>query len=130
MIREKKTALVIGAGPAKCAAVLGLWSVLEQENIHFDMIVGGSLYAAAMALGFPLQEAIEKTKTLWTKAITEKRNWRGLLSAALPRVFGFNERFSMIDDRPIYDLNHTSFRCKTRISLFFNFELISSHASI
>jgi NTE family protein len=99
--KKKKIALVIGAGSVKCAAALGLWKVLENENIHFDMIVGcsgGSLYAAGMAVGFTLQECIDNTKKLWNKSVTEKRNWRGLLSAVLPSVFGFNEKFSMIDD--------------------------------
>lgn len=99
--KKKKIALVIGAGSVKCAAALGLWKVLERENIHFDMIVGcsgGSLYAAAMAMGFSLQECVENTKKLWNKSVTEKRNWRGLLSAVLPGVFGFNEKFSTIDD--------------------------------
>ena len=102
MTRKKKIALVIGAGSVKCAAALGLWKVLQRENIHFDMIVGssgGSLYATSMALGFSLDEAVEKTKTLWNKAVTEKRNWRGLIGAILPGLFGFDERFSMVDDR-------------------------------
>jgi len=99
--RKKKIALVIGAGSVKCAAALGLWKVLEKEEIHFDMIVGcsgGSLYAASMALGFTLDESVAKTKSLWNKSVTEKRNWRGLLSAVLPGLFGFNEKFSIIDD--------------------------------
>jgi NTE family protein len=104
MNRKKKIALVIGAGSVKCAAALGLWKVLEKENIHFDMIVGcsgGSLYATGMALGFTLDESIQRTKTLWNKSVTEKRNWRGLISAVLPGLFGFNEQFSMIDDGPM-----------------------------
>ena len=40
--KKKKIALVIGAGSVKCAAALGLWKVLERENIHFDMLVGCS----------------------------------------------------------------------------------------
>jgi NTE family protein len=99
--RKKKLALVIGAGSVKCAAALGLWKVLEEEDIHFDMIAGcsgGSLYATGMAMGFTLQESIEKTKTLWDKSVTEKRNWRGLASAVLPGIFKFSDQFSMIDD--------------------------------
>ncbi len=102
MNRKKKIALVIGAGSVKCAAALGVWKVLEKENIHFDMIVGcsgGSLYAASMALGFSLDESVEKTRTMWNQSVTEKRNWGGLASAILPGLFGFSERFSMVDDR-------------------------------
>jgi NTE family protein len=103
-MKKKKIALVIGAGSVKCAAALGLWKVLAAENIAFDMIVGcsgGSLYAASMALGFSLDETVERTKTLWNKSVTEKRNWQALISAVLPKAFGFNERFSMIDDGPL-----------------------------
>jgi len=104
MIRKKKIALVVGSGAVKCAAALGLWKVLDRENIHLDMIVGssgGSLYATSMALGFSLDESVEKTKTLWNRSVTEKSNWHGLVSAILPGMFGFNERFSMMDDGPM-----------------------------
>ena len=102
--RKKKIALVIGAGSVKCAAALGLWKVLVQEDIHFDMIVGcsgGSLYATSMALGFTPDESAENTKKLWNQSVTEKRNWRGLASAFLPGIFKFNDQFSMIDDGPM-----------------------------
>ena len=104
MTKKKKIALIIGAGSVKCAAALGLWKVLAQEDILFDMIVGcsgGSLYAASMALGFTLDESVQRTQTLWNKSVTEKRNWRGLMSAVLPKLFGFNEKFSMVDDGPM-----------------------------
>ena len=99
--KKKKIALVIGAGSVKCAAALGMWKVLENEDIHFDMIVGcsgGSLYAAAMATGFSLQECVDNTKRLWNKSITEQRNWRALASMILPGVFKFDNRFSMMGD--------------------------------
>src|ERR671922_1914024 len=101
MTKKKKIALVIGAGSVKCAAALGLWKVLNKENIHFDMIVGcsgGSLYAAAMAMGFSLQESIENTKKLWNRSITEQRNWRALASIILPDLIKFDHRFSMMSD--------------------------------
>ena len=102
--RKKKIALVIGAGSVKCAAALGLWKVLEKENIHFDMIVGcsgGSLYAAAMAVGFSLQECIDNTKKLWNRSITRQRNWPALASMILPGVFKFGNQFSMMSDGPM-----------------------------
>ena len=102
--KKKKIALVIGAGSVKCAAALGLWKVLQEAGIPFDMLVGcsgGSLYATGMAMGFTLEESIEKTKSLWNQSVTEKRNWRGLASAVLPGVFRFNDDFSMISDAPM-----------------------------
>lgn len=104
MPKKKRIALVIGAGSVKCAAALGLWKVLQDADIQFDMLVGcsgGSLYATGMAMGYSLDESIEKTKTLWNQSVTEKRNWRGLASAVLPGVFGFDDNFSMLSDAPI-----------------------------
>jgi len=115
-LRKKKIALVIGAGSVKCAAALGLWKVLEKENISFDMIVGcsgGSLYAAAMATGFSLQECIDNTKKLWNRSITQQRNWRGLASVILPRVFSFNNQFSMMSDGPMLKSFKSVFGDKT-----------------
>jgi NTE family protein len=102
--KKKKIALVIGAGSVKCAAALGMWKVLENEDIHFDMIVGcsgGSIYASAMAMGFFLQECIDNTKKLWNKSVTEQRNWRALASVVLPGIIKFNDRFSMMGDGPM-----------------------------
>ena len=114
--RKKKIALVIGAGSVKCAAALGLWKVLEEENIPFDMIVGcsgGSLYAAAMAMGFSLQECIEKTKKLWNRSITQQRNWRALASVLLPGVLKFDHRFGMMSDGPMLRSFQSLFGGKT-----------------
>ncbi len=101
---KKKIALVIGAGSVKCAAALGMWKVLAAENIQFDMIVGcsgGSLYAASMAMGFTFQEAIQNTRQLWNRSITEQRNWRSLAAMLLPGPFGFDSRFGMVSDSPM-----------------------------
>ena len=64
-IPRKRVALVIGAGSVKCAAALGLWKVLKREGIAVDMVVGcsgGSLYAAAMALGYDAEETEAMTR--------------------------------------------------------------------
>src|SRR5512135_3141878 len=81
-----------------------MWKVLAAEDIHFDMIVGcsgGSIYAAAMAMGFPLAECIDNTRRLWNRSITERRNWRSIAGMLLPGVFGFDSRFGMMSDRPM-----------------------------
>jgi NTE family protein len=104
MKQKKKLALVIGAGSVKCAAALGLWKVLQDQDIHFDMIVGcsgGSIYASAMAMGFSLEECIDHTKKLWNRSITQQRNWRALASVLLPGILKFDRQFSMMSDGPM-----------------------------
>jgi NTE family protein len=116
MTKKKKIALVIGAGSVKCAAALGLWKVLEEEDIHFDMIVGcsgGSLYAAAMSMGFSLQECIDSTKKLWNRSITQQRNWRALASVVLPDLLKFDYRFGMMSDGPMLKSFRSVFGDKT-----------------
>lgn len=100
--RRPRTALVIGSGGIKCAAALGLWRVLDREGIDIDLYVGcsgGSLYASAMALGFPLEKTVEMTESLWTRKVMTARDTRSILSAFLPKLFKFDGRFGMVDDR-------------------------------
>lgn len=100
-MNAKRVALVIGAGSTKCAAALGLWRSLNRHGIELDMVVGcsgGSLYAAVMALGYDLDTCEQLTRELWTRRVTERRNTRGLLGAFLPKLFGFQGHFSMVDD--------------------------------
>lgn len=102
--KRKRIALVIGAGSVKCAAALGLWRVLKREGIELDMLVGtsgGSIYAAAMATGRNLEECIALTQNLWTSDISSKTNWRGLLGAFMPKLFGFDGGLAMLDDAPM-----------------------------
>ncbi len=94
-------ALVIGSGSVKCAAALGLLKVLLRERIGIDLVVGcsgGSLYAAIIALGIDVAVAEEMTMRLWTKELTAKKSFRAALSVLLPRLFGFSERFGLVDD--------------------------------
>ncbi len=96
-----RIALVIGSGSVKCAAALGLMKVLEHENIAVNMVVGcsgGALYAAAIALGWPVERAVEATLRMWTNDITAKKNRRALLQLVLPGLFKFDETFGLIDD--------------------------------
>ena len=114
--KKRKVALVIGAGAVKCASALGLWKVLQKEDIDFDMIVGcsgGSIYAAAMAMGFSVQECIENTKKLWNRSITQKRNWRAVASVLLPGILNFDHGFSMMSDEPMLRSFRSVFGDKT-----------------
>ena len=103
-MNTKRVALVIGAGSTKCAAALGLWRSLTRHGIELDMVVGcsgGSMYAAVMALGYDLETCERLTRELWTRKVTTRRDTRSLLGAFLPKVFGFDGSFGMIDDRPL-----------------------------
>jgi len=108
----KRVALVIGAGSVKCAAAIGLRKVFQREGIELDMVVGcsgGSLYAATMALGHDAQTIADMTRRLWTREITERRSYSAWLRMLLPGVFGFDERFGLLDDRVIMDRLRAAF---------------------
>jgi NTE family protein len=101
---KPRIALVIGSGSVKCAAALGLMKVFEREKIEVDMVVGcsgGAIYASLIALGWPVERAIEATLKMWTREVTAKRSTRALLQLALPWIFKFDESFGLIDDRRI-----------------------------
>jgi NTE family protein len=122
---KPRVALVIGSGSVKCAAALGLMKVLEREHIDVDMVIGcsgGAIYAALIALGWPVQRAIDTTLKMWTRDVTAKRNIRAILQLALPWIFKFDESFGLIDDRMINRRFKDGFEgatfAQTRIPLF------------
>lgn len=97
-----RLALVIGSGAVKCAAALGAWKVFQRAGLQLDLLVGcsggGSLFAASMALGWALDDCVEKTRALWNPRVTHKRHWPSLARAAFPALFKFDERFGLVDD--------------------------------
>jgi NTE family protein len=112
----KRVALVIGSGGIKCAAALGLWRVLEREGIGLDLVVGcsgGSLYAAAMALGYDLDAAQRLTEQLWTREAMSRRDNRAILASLMPRLFKFDGRFAMVHDGPMMDALKAPFAGRT-----------------
>ncbi len=114
--KRKRVALVVGAGSVKCAAALGLWQALQQEDIELDLLVGcsgGSLYATVMALGHDVETCERLTRELWTPRLTRKRDMRSILSAFLPRLFGFDGNFGMVDDGALMDNLEVLFGDKT-----------------
>lgn len=98
-----RVGLVIGSGGVKCAAAIGLWKVLAREGIAVDAAVGcsgGSVYAAAIALGFDVGESERRTLVMWRDLFT-RFHYRSLLRALMPRLFGFDEGVGLIDDRRV-----------------------------
>jgi NTE family protein len=100
--KTKRVALVVGAGAVKCAAALGLWKVLQSEDIAIDMVVGcsgGSLYTSVMALGFDREQCEEMTRRMWTRDVTTERDLMSLVSVFLPKLLGFGNEFGLVKDR-------------------------------
>jgi NTE family protein len=100
----KRIALVIGSGSVKCGAALGLMKVLERESIPVNLVVGcsgGAIYAALIALGWPVEQAEAAVVRLWTRDLTRRRNPKAFLQLALPWLVRFDETFGLIDDRLI-----------------------------
>jgi len=109
---QRGVAVVIGSGSVKCAAALGLVNVLNRAGIAIDMLVGcsaGCLYATMLASGRTTAEAAEMTKQLWTSTITDQHNRRAWLKAAFPRLFGFDARFGLRDDRLVMERLNAAF---------------------
>lgn len=120
-----RIALVIGSGSVKCAAALGLMKVFERENIEVNLVVGcsgGAIYAALIALGWPVEKATEATLRMWTHEVTGKRSSRAMLQLALPWIYKFDESFGLIDDRLLNRRLRDGFDgatfAQTRIPLF------------
>lgn len=96
---KKRIALVIGSGGVKCAAAIGLWRVLREENIEVDSLVGcsgGSLYGALIANGTELKEIEAMSGLLWTKDIMH--GYTENLKASKDGSLRFNERSGLVDD--------------------------------
>jgi len=120
-----RIALVIGSGSVKCASALGLMKVFERENIEVNLVVGcsgGAIYAALIALGWPVEKATEATLRMWTHEVTGKRSSRAMLQLALPWIYKFDESFGLIDDRLLNRRLRDGFDgatfAQTRIPLF------------
>lgn len=99
-----RVALVIGSGSVKCSAALGLVKVLQRENIPLDMVIGcsgGAIYAALVALEWPVDKAQETVVRMWTRQVTARRSQRAMLQLVLPWLVKFDDSFGLIDDRLI-----------------------------
>ena len=78
--------------------------MLARENIAIDLLVGcsaGSIFTALTAIGHNSEVAADMASRLWTHDLTSGRDHRALLSALMPRMFGFNEHFGLRRDNQV-----------------------------
>ncbi len=96
---KKGVTLVIGSGAIKCAASIGMWQVLTEENINVDMIVGcsaGSIYGAGIAMGMSLDEIKMWSERTWTTELMQ--DYIINLKASKDGSLKFNEKSGMVND--------------------------------
>jgi NTE family protein len=101
MPSRKRVALVIGSGNLKCAAVLGVMKVLQREGIEVSMAVGcsgGSPFAAALALGYGIEETERRLKGIWKRELYTRYHYPSLLRLLAPRLFGSSGGLGLVDD--------------------------------
>jgi len=99
MSTRPRVALVVGSGGVKCAAAIGLWSVLQEEGIQVDSVTGcsgGSLYCAAIANGVGPEEMMSLSESLWTADVMQ--GYRENLKASKDGTLRFNDRSGLVDD--------------------------------
>jgi len=123
---QPRVALVIGSGGLKCAAVIGVMKVLEEENIEVDLVVGcsgGSVFGAAIALGFSSEQMIKTSAQTWTEDVTKKIDFSSILKVVSPKLYGFDDFISLFDDSVMAGNIETAFGktttfADTRIPLY------------
>jgi len=96
---KQKVALVIGSGAIKCAASIGMFQVLEEENINVDLVVGcsgGAIYGVGIAAGMNLADIQELSDSTWTKDLMQ--DYLSNLKASKDGTLKFNERSGLVDD--------------------------------
>lgn len=89
--------LVVGSGGLRCAAAIGLLRVLAEAGVPVVGAVGcsgGSLYAAAAALGYDDAEAEALTRAFWTPAVLE--GYAAGLKAVQTRQRSFGARDGLV----------------------------------
>ncbi len=95
-------ALVIGSGGLRCVSAFGALAVLQKNGIGIDMMVacsGGAAIAYWIAAGgTDVEEGIARYKDGMQYGF-DKLNYRQVLSAVFPRLFGYSARFGLMKDQ-------------------------------
>ena len=98
-MNSKKISLVIGSGGIKCAAAIGMWRMLQEEDLQLSSVIacsGGSLYGTLIANGVDVNTMQEQSKVLWTSDIMQ--GYTANLKASKDGTLRFNERSGLVDD--------------------------------
>jgi len=96
---KKRVALVIGSGAIKCAASIGMFQILAEENIEVDLVVGcsgGAIYSVGISTGMSMDEIIGWSESTWTKDLMQ--DYLVNLKASKDGTLKFNERSGLVDD--------------------------------
>lgn len=100
--RSHKIALVIGSGGLRCVSAFGALKVLQREGIGIDLVVacsGGSAVGYWIASGATdITDGISRYTAGMSHGF-DKLNYRQLLSAVFPRLFGYSARFGLMQDK-------------------------------
>lgn len=102
--RPHRIALVLGSGGVRSIAAVGIVERLARDGLRPDLVVGcssGALFGALIASGVPAAEALRDATTLWSAELTQRRRWCAYPQLVAPRLAGFDERFSLRDNRQI-----------------------------
>jgi NTE family protein len=97
--RRVRVALVVGSGGIKCAAAIGVWKALQAAGVEVDLSVGcsgGSLYAAGVAMDWPVERMAELTLAFWTQEVM--KDYTANLKATQTGELRFDERSGLADD--------------------------------
>jgi len=114
--KTKKVALVIGSGALKCAAVIGIMKVLEENDITIDLVVGcsgGAVFGAAIALGFSKEKLVETRAQAWTADVVKKLDYKALAKMVFPNIAGFDDQVGLFDDTVMLENIEKAFGAST-----------------
>ncbi len=103
--------LVIGSGGVLCASALGVWKVLLQENIPITRVVGcsgGSIFAAAIALGYRLEQTCDLARSLWTIDLMD--GYPANLRAAMRGEMRFDQTSGLASGETLYKRLKSGFK--------------------
>lgn len=98
--KKLRLAFVLGSGGVRSVAALGIADVLNGAGLRPDLVVGcssGALFGACIAMGWSGEQGLQAATNLWSADLTQRRRWRAYLEMLAPRLFGFDETFSLRD---------------------------------